>query len=130
MKGTLQKNSNGEWYVTYFRPSLIKSPFQVFPVFIEESQPATVLIEGKEVEFELVDETHAKLIYEEWDTKPGFVEKRMEQMSQIVIKTQQELINLYENQIMDLTAMSKIELGDDVIAEIKRLKEKLNDKIN
>ena len=33
-----------------------------------------------------------------------------------------ELIKLYENQIMDLTVMSKIELGDDVIAEIKRLK--------
>jgi hypothetical protein len=33
------------------------------------------------------------------------------------------LIELYEQQIMDLTLMSKIELGDDVIAEIKRLKE-------
>jgi hypothetical protein len=33
------------------------------------------------------------------------------------------LIELYEQQIMDLTIMSKIELGDDVITEIKRLKE-------
>ena len=33
-----------------------------------------------------------------------------------------ELIKLLENQVMDLVAMSKIELGDDVIAEIKRLK--------
>jgi hypothetical protein len=33
------------------------------------------------------------------------------------------LLELYENQIMDLTIMSKIELGDDVITEIKRLKE-------
>jgi len=33
------------------------------------------------------------------------------------------LLELYENQIMDLTIMSKIELGDDVIIEIKRLKE-------
>lgn len=41
------------------------------------------------------------------------------------IQLQQELINLYESQIMDLTMMSKIELGDDVIAEIKRLKELL-----
>lgn len=39
---------------------------------------------------------------------------------------QQQLIQLYENQIMDLTMMSKIELGDDVIAEIKRLKDLLN----
>ena len=33
-----------------------------------------------------------------------------------------ELIKLLENQITDLVAMSKIELGDDVIEEIKRLK--------
>lgn len=39
------------------------------------------------------------------------------------IKLQQELIDLYEQQIMDLTMMSKIELGDDVIKEIKRLKD-------
>jgi hypothetical protein len=33
-----------------------------------------------------------------------------------------ELINLLESQVMDLTMMSKIELGDDVIREIIRLK--------
>lgn len=43
-----------------------------------------------------------------------------------VIKTQQELIDLYESQIADLVMMSKIELGDDVIEEIKRLKNLLN----
>ena len=43
------------------------------------------------------------------------------------IKLQQELINLYEQQITDLTLMSKIELGDDVIAEIKRLKTLINE---
>jgi hypothetical protein len=43
------------------------------------------------------------------------------------IKLQQELIDLYESQIMDLTMMSKIELGDDVIAEIKRLRGLLNE---
>jgi predicted transcriptional regulator len=41
------------------------------------------------------------------------------------IQLQQELITLYESQIMDLTIMSKIELGDDVIAEIRRIKEEL-----
>jgi hypothetical protein len=41
-----------------------------------------------------------------------------------------QLIDLLENQIMDLVMMSKIELGDDVIAEIKRLKAIINDKIN
>ena len=43
------------------------------------------------------------------------------------IKLQQELLDLYENQIMDLTMMSKIELGDDVIEEIKRLKSLINE---
>jgi hypothetical protein len=38
---------------------------------------------------------------------------------------QTQLIQLLEDQIMDLVMMSKIELGDDVILEIRRLKEKL-----
>lgn len=38
-----------------------------------------------------------------------------------------QLIKLLENQIMDLIMMSKIELGDDVIAEIKRLKAIINE---
>jgi hypothetical protein len=33
-----------------------------------------------------------------------------------------QLLKLYESQIVDLTMMSKIELGDDVIKEIHRLK--------
>lgn len=44
------------------------------------------------------------------------------------IKVQQELIQLLENQVMDLVMMSKIELGDDVIAEIKRLKDLLDER--
>jgi hypothetical protein len=32
------------------------------------------------------------------------------------------LIKVLESQVIDLTMMSKIELGDDVITEIKRLK--------
>jgi len=32
-----------------------------------------------------------------------------------------KLIDLLYSQVVDLTMMSKIELGDDVIAEIKRL---------
>ena len=38
-----------------------------------------------------------------------------------------QLIKLLENQIMDLIMMSKIELGDDVITEIKRLKSIINE---
>lgn len=36
------------------------------------------------------------------------------------------LIELLYIQMIDLSMMSKIELGDDVIAEIKRLKEIIN----
>lgn len=45
----------------------------------------------------------------------------------VVIETQRELIDLLETQVVDLTMMSKIELGDDVIAEIVRLKTILNE---
>ena len=38
-----------------------------------------------------------------------------------------ELIKVLYSQVMDLTMMSKIELGDDVISEIKRLKEIINE---
>ena len=34
-----------------------------------------------------------------------------------------ELIRVLYSQVIDLTMMSKIELGDDVIAEIRRLKD-------
>jgi len=37
------------------------------------------------------------------------------------------LIDLLMGQVIDLTMMSKIELGDDVIAEIKRLKSIINE---
>jgi phospholipase C len=36
------------------------------------------------------------------------------------------LIEVLMNQVMDLSMMSKIELGDDVIAEIRKLKEIIN----
>ena len=44
------------------------------------------------------------------------------------IKVQQELINLLMSQVADLSMMSKIELGDDVIAELKLLKAIINEK--
>jgi hypothetical protein len=40
-----------------------------------------------------------------------------------------ELIEVLMNQVVDLTMMSKIELGDDVIAEIKRLKAIINEHV-
>lgn len=39
-----------------------------------------------------------------------------------LIKAQQDLIKVLETQVIDLSMMSKIELGDDVIAEINRLR--------
>ena len=42
------------------------------------------------------------------------------------IKFRDELIKVLYSQVVDLTMMSKIELGDDVIAEIKRLNEIIN----
>mgnify|MGYP003346976878 FL=1 len=38
-----------------------------------------------------------------------------------------ELIKLLTNQVEQLSIMSKIELGDDVIEEIKRLKSVINE---
>ena len=46
--------------------------------------------------------------------------------SENTIQIQQELIDLYETQIAYLVMMSKIELGDDVVEEIRRLKSLLN----
>ena len=49
------------------------------------------------------------------------------QMISTKMAAQQELINVLYSQVMDLSMMSKIELGDDVIAEIKRLNKIINE---
>jgi len=43
-------------------------------------------------------------------------------------KAKDELIDLLYSQVIDLTMMSKIELGDDVIEEIRRLRSIINQK--
>jgi hypothetical protein len=43
---------------------------------------------------------------------------------------QNELINLLRNQVVDLSMMSKIELGDDVVQEWTRLKEEIEEAKN
>ena len=48
------------------------------------------------------------------------------QMISAKMTAQQQLTQLLYNQVVDLTMMSKIELGDDVIAEIKRLNDIIN----
>lgn len=54
--------------------------------------------------------------------------QRLRSLCNDEIKIQQELIDVLYSQVIDLSMMSKIELGDDVIAEIKRLKDLLNQK--
>ena len=53
--------------------------------------------------------------------------QKVPQMLSTKMAAQQELINVLMNQVVDLTMMSKIELGDDVIAEIQRLKAIINE---
>lgn len=48
------------------------------------------------------------------------------QMISAKMAAYQQLINLLYSQVIDLSMMSKIELGDDVIAEIKRLNDIIN----
>ena len=43
---------------------------------------------------------------------------------------QNELIKLLRSQIIDLTMISKIELGDDVIIEVNRISEEIKEIIN
>jgi hypothetical protein len=45
----------------------------------------------------------------------------------IKLEAQDALIDILTNQVVDLTMMSKIELGDDVIKEINRLKAIINE---
>jgi len=42
-------------------------------------------------------------------------------------RAKDELIQILEMQVIDLSVMSKIELGDDVIDKIKRLKAIINE---
>lgn len=48
------------------------------------------------------------------------------QMISAKLSAQHQLIELLMGQVIDLSMMSKIELGDDVIAEIKRLQDIIN----
>ena len=52
------------------------------------------------------------------------------QMISEKMAAQQQLIAVLMNQVIDLSMISKIELGDDVIEEIKRLQEIINQNKN
>jgi len=62
-------------------------------------------------------------------SKRMWSEEELQNVPQMIsekMAAQQQLIEVLMNQVIDLTMMSKIELGDDVIEEIKRLKEIIN----
>jgi len=57
------------------------------------------------------------------------INKELQNVPQMIsakMAAQQQLITLLYSQVVDLSMMSKIELGDDVIAEIKRLNDIIN----
>ena len=64
------------------------------------------------------DKKIKKMTEEELQNFPQMISSKM--------AAQQQLTQLLYNQVVDLTMMSKIELGDDVIAEIKRLNDIIN----
>ena len=69
-------------------------------------------------EWDWMDEKIKVMSEEELQNVPQMISEK--------IAAQQQLIGVLMNQVADLTMMSKIELGDDVIAEIKRLQEIIN----
>jgi len=77
-----------------------------------------------ESKFAAHDETNETLM-DDWKIPKYILLENKQTMNKEQAKT--ELIQLLENQVVDLVAMSKIELGDDVIAEINRLKAIIDD---
>jgi hypothetical protein len=55
-----------------------------------------------------------------------FLHKFLKEVGFLDEEAKDKLIEVLMNQVEDLTMMSKIELGDDVIEEINRLKEIIN----
>ena len=61
--------------------------------------------------------------------KETMTEEELQNFPQMItakMAAQQQIIDLLYNQVVDLTMMSKIELGDDVIEEIRRLNNIIN----
>ena len=56
-----------------------------------------------------------------------FNEGQLEPVEMVTASAEEQLIHLLETQLVDISMMSKIELGDDVIAEINRLKDIIAD---
>ena len=157
MKGILTKNSEGVWMVKWSDlHSFAHGTHWMYTELIDNGHIDGLKLydsnEGLEVDFEMVAgydnngpdhfPKYAKILTPEeselkdWDVtlNDGLENEPYEYVEDTTPreKAKSELINLLLYQIMDLTTMSKIELGDDVIAEIKRLNEiiKIGEKEN
>jgi hypothetical protein len=85
----------------------------------------------KDREEKITSDTHSNRLKDDIRTEFDRIKWMIDEYTQVQdkqIKFRDELINLLYSQVVDLTMMSKIELGDDVIAEIKRLNEIINEK--
>lgn len=83
----------------------------------------------KDREEKITSDTHSNRLKDDIRTEFDKIKWMIDEYTQVQgkqIKFRDELIELLTNQVVDLTMMSKIELGDDVIAEIKRLNEIIN----
>ena len=83
----------------------------------------------KDREEKITSDTHSNRLKDDIRTEFDKIKWMIDEYIQVQgkqIKFRDELIELLTNQVVDLTMMSKIELGDDVIAEIKRLNEIIN----
>ena len=84
----------------------------------------------KNREEKITSDTHSDRLKDDVRTEFDKIKWMIDEYTQVQgkqIKFRDELIELLTNQVVDLTMMSKIELGDDVIAEIKRLKDIINE---
>ena len=155
MKGTLHKTEQG-WIVLYDEGMGVDKNQNSLPLKDNGYVSGLRLYdsnEGSEVDFEIVNGydnngpdhfpkfarilTPEEAELKDWDAtlNDGLEDEHTEDWTEDTTpreKAKSELINLLLYQIMDLTTMSKIELGDDVITEIRRLKDviKIGEKEN
>ena len=146
MKGILNKTEQG-WIVLYDEGTGVDKNQNSLPLKDNGYVSGLRLYdsnEGSEVDFEIVNGydnngpdhfpkfarilTPEEAELKDWDVtlNDGLEDEHTEDWPEDTTpreKAKSELINLLFCQIMDLTTMSKIELGDDVIAEIRRLNE-------
>jgi hypothetical protein len=84
----------------------------------------------KDREEKITSDTHSNRLKDDIRTEFDKIKWMISEHTRVQdkqIKFRDELIELLTNQVVDLTMMSKIELGDDVISEIKRLKDIINE---